>query len=89
MLIVFNGDNLHEMSNLVSPAKIERNIAKLSSAELAQRVVTVKKNKKCVQRTRMPPLEKLNRKLLMPDVDERTDRGNTLCPFHHSSMAGA
>ena len=35
----------------------------------------------------MPPPEKLIRKLLMPDADGdgRTDRGNTICPFQHSS----
>ena len=38
----------------------------------------------------MPPPEKLRRKLLTPnaDGDGRTDRGNTICPFHHSLNSG-
>ena len=35
----------------------------------------------------MSPPENLKRKVLTQDADGdgRTDRGNTLCPFHHSS----
>ena len=38
----------------------------------------------------MPSPEKLKRKLLTPDADGdgRTDRGNTIYPFHHSSNGG-
>ena len=36
----------------------------------------------------MPPPEKLKRKLLTQDGDGWTDRGNTICPFHHSSNGG-
>ena len=41
MQIVSIGDNLHEMSNSM---KNKKNITKMSSAELAQRVVKVKRN---------------------------------------------
>ena len=39
----------------------------------------------------MPPPENFKRKLLTPDADGdgrtdgHTDRGNTICPFHHFS----
>ena len=36
----------------------------------------------------MAPPEKLKRKLLTPDADGddgQMDRGDTICPFHHSS----
>ena len=37
----------------------------------------------------MPPPEKLKCKLLTPDAEgSETDRGNTICPFHHSSNGG-
>ena len=37
--------------------------------------------------------EKVKRKLLTPsrmqtETDGQTDRGNTICPFHHSSKGG-
>ena len=43
MQIVSNGDNLHEMPNPVFWEKIRKNIISLSSTELAQTVVKVKK----------------------------------------------
>ena len=35
----------------------------------------------------MPPPKKFKRKLPTPDADGdgRTDKGKTICPFHHSS----
>ena len=44
----------------------------------------------CPKDTDAPRLEKLKRKLLSPDADgdRRTDRGNSICPFHHSSNGG-
>ena len=41
MQIFFPGDHLYEMSNLFYGEKIKKNVIKLSSAELAQRVVKV------------------------------------------------
>ena len=32
-----------------------------------------------------PPTEKLKPKLVMPEADGRTSRGNTICSFHISS----
>ena len=43
MQIASNGDNLYEMSDLIS-GKNKKNITNLSSAELAQRVVKVNSN---------------------------------------------
>ena len=41
MQIVSTGDNLHEISKPIFSKKNKKNIVKLSSAELAQRVVKV------------------------------------------------
>ena len=43
MQIIYNGDSLHEMSKPVFLEKIRKNIINLSSAELAHKLVKVKK----------------------------------------------
>ena len=43
MQIIYNGDSLHEMSKPIFLEKIRKNIINLSSAELAHKLVKVKK----------------------------------------------